>query len=103
VSNLQLFLDTFVCEANKNGTGYFFFDVCPVIVVKYGRQTNGPNHSMPTSRGKICSSAVSRVGGACSIMSKSSRFCNWTYADYLLQQIAEGPHYPFVLIFESLR
>ncbi|KAI0696290.1 glycoside hydrolase [Cerioporus squamosus] len=24
--NLQIFLDTFVCQANKNGTGYFFFE-----------------------------------------------------------------------------
>jgi len=25
-ANLQIFLDTFVCQANANGTGYFFFD-----------------------------------------------------------------------------
>lgn len=25
--NLQIFLDTFVCAANTNGTGYFFFEV----------------------------------------------------------------------------
>jgi len=25
-ANLQIFLDTFVCQANKNGTGYFFFE-----------------------------------------------------------------------------
>jgi len=24
--NLQIFLDTFVCQANSNGTGYFFFE-----------------------------------------------------------------------------
>lgn len=24
--NLQIFLDTFVCQANQNGTGYFFFE-----------------------------------------------------------------------------
>jgi exo-beta-1,3-glucanase (GH17 family) len=27
-ANLQIFLDTFVCAANTNGTGYFFFEVC---------------------------------------------------------------------------
>ncbi|CAA7266970.1 unnamed protein product [Cyclocybe aegerita] len=27
-ANLQIFLDTFVCQANKNGTGYFFFEFC---------------------------------------------------------------------------
>jgi len=27
VANLQIFLDTFVCQANQNGTGYFFFEV----------------------------------------------------------------------------
>ncbi|KAJ7283975.1 glycoside hydrolase [Mycena rebaudengoi] len=26
VENLQIFIDTFVCQANKNGTGYFFFE-----------------------------------------------------------------------------
>ncbi|KIY69725.1 glycoside hydrolase family 17 protein [Cylindrobasidium torrendii FP15055 ss-10] len=26
VANLQIFLDTFVCQANNNGTGYFFFE-----------------------------------------------------------------------------
>jgi len=26
ISNLQIFLDTFVCQANTNGTGYFFFE-----------------------------------------------------------------------------
>jgi exo-beta-1,3-glucanase (GH17 family) len=26
VANLQTFMDTFVCQANKNGTGYFFFE-----------------------------------------------------------------------------
>ncbi|KDQ19326.1 glycoside hydrolase family 17 protein [Botryobasidium botryosum FD-172 SS1] len=26
VDNLQIFLDTFVCQANSNGTGYFFFE-----------------------------------------------------------------------------
>ncbi|KAF9268205.1 glycoside hydrolase family 17 protein [Marasmius fiardii PR-910] len=26
VDNLQIFLDTFVCQANNNGTGYFFFE-----------------------------------------------------------------------------
>jgi exo-beta-1,3-glucanase (GH17 family) len=26
--NLQTFLDTFVCQANTNGTGYFFFEFC---------------------------------------------------------------------------
>ncbi|KAH7913798.1 glycoside hydrolase family 17 protein [Hygrophoropsis aurantiaca] len=26
VPNLQIFLDTFVCQANTNGTGYFFFE-----------------------------------------------------------------------------
>ena len=26
VANLQTFLDTFVCQANQNGTGYFFFE-----------------------------------------------------------------------------
>jgi len=26
VPNLQIFLDTFVCQANRNGTGYFFFE-----------------------------------------------------------------------------
>ena len=26
VANLQTFLDTFVCQANTNGTGYFFFE-----------------------------------------------------------------------------
>ncbi|THH32245.1 hypothetical protein EUX98_g1958 [Antrodiella citrinella] len=26
VPNLQIFLDTFVCQANQNGTGYFFFE-----------------------------------------------------------------------------
>jgi exo-beta-1,3-glucanase (GH17 family) len=26
VPNLQVFLDTFVCQANTNGTGYFFFE-----------------------------------------------------------------------------
>jgi exo-beta-1,3-glucanase (GH17 family) len=25
-ANLQIFLDTFVCQANANGTGYFFFE-----------------------------------------------------------------------------
>jgi len=25
-ANLQIFLDTFVCQANQNGTGYFFFE-----------------------------------------------------------------------------
>ncbi|KAJ3758878.1 glycoside hydrolase [Lentinula raphanica] len=25
-ANLQVFLDTFVCQANQNGTGYFFFE-----------------------------------------------------------------------------
>ena len=28
VSGLQTFLDTFVCQANQNGTGYFYFEVC---------------------------------------------------------------------------
>jgi len=26
IPNLQIFLDTFVCQANNNGTGYFFFE-----------------------------------------------------------------------------
>ncbi|KAJ6490326.1 glycoside hydrolase [Mycena vitilis] len=26
VANLQIYLDTFVCQANTNGTGYFFFE-----------------------------------------------------------------------------
>ncbi|KAJ7129381.1 glycoside hydrolase superfamily [Mycena epipterygia] len=26
VANLQIFMDTFVCQANTNGTGYFFFE-----------------------------------------------------------------------------
>ncbi|KAJ7167457.1 glycoside hydrolase [Mycena filopes] len=26
VANLQIFIDTFVCQANQNGTGYFFFE-----------------------------------------------------------------------------
>lgn len=26
VANLQIFLDTFVCQANQNGTGYFYFE-----------------------------------------------------------------------------
>jgi len=26
VANLQIFLDTFVCQANSNGTGYFYFE-----------------------------------------------------------------------------
>ncbi|KAJ6538531.1 glycoside hydrolase [Mycena vulgaris] len=26
VENLQVFIDTFVCQANQNGTGYFFFE-----------------------------------------------------------------------------
>lgn len=26
-ANLQTFLDTFVCQANTNGTGYFYFEV----------------------------------------------------------------------------
>jgi len=26
IANLQTFLDTFVCQSNKNGTGYFFFE-----------------------------------------------------------------------------
>jgi exo-beta-1,3-glucanase (GH17 family) len=27
IANLQIFLDTFVCQANTNGTGYFFFEL----------------------------------------------------------------------------
>ncbi|KAF9525627.1 glycoside hydrolase superfamily [Crepidotus variabilis] len=27
-ANLQTFLDNFVCQANANGTGYFFFEFC---------------------------------------------------------------------------
>ena len=27
VDNLQKFLDTFVCQSNTNGTGYFYFEV----------------------------------------------------------------------------
>jgi len=26
IANLQTFLDTYVCQANKNGTGYFYFE-----------------------------------------------------------------------------
>ena len=26
IPNLQEFLDTYVCQANKNGTGYFYFE-----------------------------------------------------------------------------
>jgi exo-beta-1,3-glucanase (GH17 family) len=26
IANLQTFLNTFVCQANKNGTGYFYFE-----------------------------------------------------------------------------
>ncbi|EEB87874.1 hypothetical protein MPER_14591, partial [Moniliophthora perniciosa FA553] len=26
VENLQKFIDTFVCQANQNGTQYFFFE-----------------------------------------------------------------------------
>ncbi|KIM39930.1 glycoside hydrolase family 17 protein [Hebeloma cylindrosporum] len=26
IANLQIFLDTFICQANNNGTGYFFFE-----------------------------------------------------------------------------
>lgn len=26
MDNLQIFLDNFVCQANANGTGYFFFE-----------------------------------------------------------------------------
>jgi exo-beta-1,3-glucanase (GH17 family) len=26
IANLQKFLDTYVCQANKNQTGYFFFE-----------------------------------------------------------------------------
>lgn len=30
VANMQIFLDTFVCQANTNGTKYFYFEVsCP--------------------------------------------------------------------------
>lgn len=28
VANLQIFIDTFACQATKNGTGYFFFEFC---------------------------------------------------------------------------
>ncbi|KAF5364275.1 hypothetical protein D9756_000750 [Leucocoprinus leucothites] len=28
VANLQVFLDNFVCQANQNGVGYFFFEFC---------------------------------------------------------------------------
>jgi exo-beta-1,3-glucanase (GH17 family) len=27
VPNLQIFLDTYVCQANKNNTGYFYFEL----------------------------------------------------------------------------
>ncbi|KAI6025910.1 glycoside hydrolase family 17 protein [Pisolithus orientalis] len=38
VANLQYFIDTFVCQANQNGTGYFFFEYCdePWKAVQYG-------------------------------------------------------------------
>jgi hypothetical protein len=26
IANLQKFLDTYVCQANKNATGYFYFE-----------------------------------------------------------------------------
>ncbi|KIJ66917.1 glycoside hydrolase family 17 protein [Hydnomerulius pinastri MD-312] len=38
VGNLQIFVDTFVCQANQNGTGYFFFEFCdePWKATTYG-------------------------------------------------------------------
>ena len=40
IAGLQTFLDTFVCQANTNGTGYFFFEVrflqsalCAVLLI----------------------------------------------------------------------
>ena len=36
VSGLQTFLDTFVCQANQNGTGYFYFEV-RISVVRCSR------------------------------------------------------------------
>jgi exo-beta-1,3-glucanase (GH17 family) len=38
VPNLQIFIDTFVCQANQNGTGYFFFEYCdePWKATTYG-------------------------------------------------------------------
>jgi len=37
-ANLQIFLDTFVCQANANGTGYFFFEFSdePWKATEYG-------------------------------------------------------------------
>ncbi|KAF8312514.1 glycoside hydrolase family 17 protein [Clavulina sp. PMI_390] len=38
VANLQIFMDDFVCQANQNGTGYFFFEFMdePWKTVQYG-------------------------------------------------------------------
>ncbi|KAF9223715.1 glycoside hydrolase family 17 protein [Gyrodon lividus] len=38
VANLQIYVDTFVCQANQNGTGYFFFEYCdePWKATTYG-------------------------------------------------------------------
>ena len=40
-ANLQTFMDTFVCQANQNGNGYFFFEVREWWHVGYWFITHG--------------------------------------------------------------
>jgi exo-beta-1,3-glucanase (GH17 family) len=40
VAHLQTFLDTFICQANTNGTGYFFFDVGAFLSPFFGEEAD---------------------------------------------------------------
>jgi hypothetical protein len=67
-ANLQTFLDTFVCQANANSTGYFFFEVSFVAINIHLNDldvTRVSCCSTSMSLGKTYNLAVLRVGGVC--------------------------------------
>lgn len=85
-ANLQIFLDTFVCQANQNGTGYFFFEVCSKLSRIRYHHTNYVNlvqryvlytllryrslmSSTKMSLGRMPNLVVLRAGGVYSIPS----------------------------------
>ena len=61
VPNLQKFLDTFVCQANQNGTGYFYFEVRSFLACPKIRAHPAVSSSM--RRGRTSSSVVLKVTG----------------------------------------
>jgi hypothetical protein len=72
-ANLQKFMDTFVCQANTNGTGYFFFEVS-FVACRSAFELTCLCYSTSMSLGKINNLAVLKGGGVYSMRSKAISF-----------------------------